>query len=65
MIRSQLFAVSAALCALVAAPAFAQDDYPNRPVRLVVGFPPGSSGDLLSRAVTARLSQTIGQQIVV
>jgi tripartite-type tricarboxylate transporter receptor subunit TctC len=59
--------IAAALFALLASPALAQpaDDYPNRPVKLVVGFPPGSSGDLLSRAVTARLSQTMGQQIVV
>jgi tripartite-type tricarboxylate transporter receptor subunit TctC len=59
-----------ALCAifaaaLAAAPAFAQDDFPNRPVRIVVGFPPGASGDLLSRALGARLSQTMGQQFIV
>ena len=63
MNKRTLFA--AALCVLLAPPAFAQSDYPNRPVKLVVGFPPGSSGDLLSRAVTARLSQTMGQQMVV
>jgi tripartite-type tricarboxylate transporter receptor subunit TctC len=59
----RLFA--AALAALIASPAIAQDDFPNRPIKLVVGFPAGASGDLLSRAVGAKLSQTIGQQIVV
>ena len=56
-----------ALGLLLSPPALAQSvgDYPSRPIRLVVGFPPGSSGDLLSRAVTARMSQTIGQQMVV
>ena len=59
--------VAAALCALLSTPALAQtaDDYPNRPVKLVVGFPPGASGDLLSRAVGGRLSQTMGQPIVI
>jgi tripartite-type tricarboxylate transporter receptor subunit TctC len=59
----RLFA--AALAALITSPAIAQDDFPNRPIKLVVGFPAGASGDLLSRAVGAKLSQTIGQQIVV
>jgi tripartite-type tricarboxylate transporter receptor subunit TctC len=59
----RLFA--AALAALIASPAIAQDDFPNRPIKLVVGFPAGASGDLLSRAVGAKLSQTMGQQIVV
>jgi tripartite-type tricarboxylate transporter receptor subunit TctC len=59
----RLFA--AALLMLVASPAFAQDDFPNRPIKLIVGFPAGASGDLLSRAVGAKLSQTIGQQIVI
>ena len=56
-----------ALGLLLSPPALAQSvgDYPSRPIRLVVGFPPGSSGDLLSRAVTARMSQTVGQQMVV
>jgi tripartite-type tricarboxylate transporter receptor subunit TctC len=57
--------LAAALAALIASPAIAQDDFPNRPIKLVVGFPAGASGDLLSRAVGAKLSQTIGQQIVV
>ena len=41
------------------------DDYPTRAVRIIVGFPAGASGDLLSRAVGARLSQTFGQQFVI
>ena len=59
------FLVAATLGFSLASPAIAQDDYPNRPIKLVVGFPPGASGDLLSRAVGARLSQNIGQQIVI
>ena len=57
--------IAALLFTLVASPAFAQDDYPNRPIHLLVGFPAGASGDLLSRALGAKLSQTLGQQIVI
>src|SRR5256886_12355987 len=39
--------------------------YPNNPIRLVVGFPPGGVSDVLARALSARLSQNLGQQVVV
>jgi tripartite-type tricarboxylate transporter receptor subunit TctC len=45
--------------------AHAQADYPNKPVRLVVGFIPGSSADITARVVGSRMSQILGQQIVV
>ena len=44
--------------------AFAQT-YPSRPVRLIVPFPPGGGNDILARAVGNRLTEIIGQQIVV
>ncbi len=45
--------------------AWAQSDYPNRPVRLIVGFPPGSSADIAARVVGNRMTQSLGQQVVV
>jgi tripartite-type tricarboxylate transporter receptor subunit TctC len=39
--------------------------YPNKPIRLVVGFTPGGVSDVLSRAISMRLSQGFGQQVVV
>ena len=45
--------------------AHAQADYPNRPVRLIVGFPPGSAADVTARVLANRMSQIIGQQMVV
>jgi tripartite-type tricarboxylate transporter receptor subunit TctC len=41
------------------------DDYPNRPVRLIVPFPPGGSNDVVGRLVAAQLSANLGQQVFV
>jgi tripartite-type tricarboxylate transporter receptor subunit TctC len=46
------------------APVFAQD-YPNRPVRLIVPFPPGGSNDVVGRMVAKQLSEKLGQQVFV
>jgi tripartite-type tricarboxylate transporter receptor subunit TctC len=48
----------------VASPATAQD-YPVRPITLVVPFPPGGGNDALARAAAERMSRTLGQQVVV
>src|SRR5687767_3288590 len=45
--------------------AFAQGDYPARPIRLIVPFPPGGGTDILSRLVANKLTETQGWQIVV
>jgi len=39
--------------------------YPNRPIRMLVGFPPGGSTDLAARALGDKLAQVLGQSIVV
>ena len=48
----------------LARPAFAQA-WPSRPIRLVVGFPPGGSGDFLARTLGEALGRELGQTIVV
>lgn len=59
-------AAAAAFLAVVAAPmAQAQSDYPNKPVRLVVGFIPGSSADITARVLGNRMGQILGQTVVV
>ena len=40
-------------------------DYPTKPIRLIVPFPPGGGNDILARAIGQRLAEVIGQQIVV
>ena len=54
--------VAAALA--VAFPAGGQT-YPARPLRLVVPFPPGGSVDVVARALTPKLSERLGQQVVI
>jgi len=57
-------AFAALALALFSAQVLAQG-YPNRSIRLVVGFPPGGVSDVLSRAISARVSRNIGHQMVV
>jgi tripartite-type tricarboxylate transporter receptor subunit TctC len=45
--------------------ALAQSDYPNKPVRLVVGFAAGGISDVLGRAIAIPLSKQLGQQVIV
>lgn len=51
--------------ALGAAPALAQQDYPNRPVRLIVPYPPGGPTDIMGRIVSEVLTKRLGQNVVV
>lgn len=53
------------VAALVPAFASAQSAYPVRPVRLIVPFPPGGSTDIVGRVVAQKLSERMGQQVVV
>ena len=57
----RLFSAAAVLLAL-ASPA-AADDYPNRPVRLIVPFPAGGSNDVVGRMVANQLGARLGQQV--
>jgi tripartite-type tricarboxylate transporter receptor subunit TctC len=47
------------------APAVAQDDYPNKAVRVIVPFAPGGLNDILARTVSAQLSERLGKQFIV
>ena len=56
---------AAATLAASGLPLFAQEAFPNRPMRLVVPFPPGALTDLLGRAVGERLGRALGQSVVI
>jgi len=55
----------AVLCSTTPALVHAQSDYPNRPVRLIVPFPPGGTSDVVGRIFAENLSKTLGQTVVV
>ena len=60
---SRLMMAASLLFAL--APNASADDYPNRPVRLIIPFPPGGSNDVVGRLVAQQLSVKLGQQVYV
>lgn len=67
--RRWLAAAATTLAALAVAPAWAQagkaTHWPTRPLRVLVGFPAGSSPDLMARTIAEPLSQALGQPVMV
>jgi tripartite-type tricarboxylate transporter receptor subunit TctC len=62
MVRNIGIAIALLMCA--ASPAFAQD-YPTRPIRILVPYAPGGISDIAARIVGAKLTEAWGQQVVV
>jgi len=63
MLRRSLLASGAALPLI--GTARAQQTWPNKPIRLVVGYSPGGGNDLIARIVSAKLQDKLGQPVVV
>jgi tripartite-type tricarboxylate transporter receptor subunit TctC len=57
--------VCAALAAAGAPAAQAQDNYPTRPVRVVIAFPPGGPTDFVGRLITDKMSAALGQRVYI
>lgn len=55
----------AALAYVTQPAAWSAETYPSKPIRFLVGFPPGGANDLVARAMATRLSARLGQQVVV
>jgi len=58
------FWIAALIAALAAAPAYSQQ-YPTKPVRVIVPFAPGGGSDITARQFSQKLSEALGQQFVV
>jgi tripartite-type tricarboxylate transporter receptor subunit TctC len=53
------------VCSVFAVPVGAQTEYPNKPIRWIVPYPPGGTTDLLARLMGQSLSQRLGQQVII
>ena len=60
MRKIALFITTLLLCGA----ALAQQPYPNRPLRMVIPWPPGQATDLVARVVAQKLSEVLGQPVV-
>src|SRR5262249_60766631 len=63
--RRQFLQLAGAGLFAAAPRAFAAEDYPTRPVRWIIGFPPGGGADQVARVIAPSLSERLGQQIVI
>ncbi len=57
--------LAGAASTVLATPALGQQDWPNRGIRVLVGYPAGGANDLVARSIAAPLSDTLGQPVVV
>src|SRR5262245_22036734 len=64
--RRRFLHLAAGAAALPALPrAAVAQSYPSRPVRMIVGFPPGSAPDIMARLVGQWLGDKLGQQLII
>lgn len=61
----KLLPIAAVLSSVLATTALAQTTFPSKPVRILVGFSPGGSNDIVARLIAPKLSEALGQQVVV
>lgn len=62
---SRIIALALLVCAACLPQVHAQDRYPAKPVRLIVPFPPGGGNDILGRLVSAKLTEQLGESVIV
>jgi tripartite-type tricarboxylate transporter receptor subunit TctC len=63
--RTTLLAALVACAAVASSLPLAADDYPNRPIVLVIPLPPGGTNEIMARAVADKMSAALGQRIVI
>src|SRR5690606_11530128 len=65
MVKKSILLAAAVAAAFAASGVQAQSDFPNKPIRMVVSFPPGGSTDLIARVMAPIMTKHLGQQVVV
>ncbi len=65
MSRLRSITIQAAGLLIALTTSVAAQDYPNRPVRLIIPFPPGGSNDVVGRMIGTQLSEQLGKQVIV
>jgi tripartite-type tricarboxylate transporter receptor subunit TctC len=63
--RTAIFMIAIGLSGMASIGGASALDYPTRPVRWVVGYPPGGATDIIARLIGQRLSERLGQQFVI
>ena len=63
---TRVFLSVSALLVAAALPAIsAAQDYPNKPIKLIIPYPPGGATDVIGRIVALKMSEALGQQLIV
>ena len=63
--RTAIFMIAMGISAFASIGGASALDYPTRPVRWVVGYPPGGATDIIARLIGQRLSERLGQQFII
>jgi tripartite-type tricarboxylate transporter receptor subunit TctC len=64
-LRKLFLAISAASLSFLAPASQAADSYPDKPIRFIVTYPPGGGADIVARLVAAKMTLSLGQQLIV
>jgi len=65
MLRLIRTAIAIAVCAVAVAPAAVAQTYPNRPIRWVIGYPPGGAVDIIARTIGTAMAERLGQNVII
>jgi tripartite-type tricarboxylate transporter receptor subunit TctC len=65
LLRKSLTAAALGFCAVVLAGAAAAQNYPDRPITVIIPFAGGSASDVVSRVMLAKMSKSMGQSIII